>query len=230
MKLTKEGIAVIEGDEYLSKDIETQGRLDVARDFLLQFKQYIPEGGTVIDVGACLGDYTVTFAEFVGPKGSVYAFEPNPIVWDCLVHNIMKMPNVYCFKWALGASDGIGVMNLDLRNIGASWFSSSPVQAKGQVNISVDCIPVHRLDDWVGAKVDFIKLDAEGYEPWILDGGKATIIKYRPVMLIEIDTRALGFQGFKPEDVYMRLDALNYDFPRFEGPHGDILCVPKERA
>ena len=63
MKLTKEGVAIIEGDTYLSQDIINQGRLDVARDFLEQFRQYIPVGGIVVDVGACLGDYTATFAE-----------------------------------------------------------------------------------------------------------------------------------------------------------------------
>ena len=88
MKLTKEGIAVIEGDNYLSADIIAQGRLDVARESLLQYQQHIPVGGVVVDVGACLGDFTATFSEFVGSTGRVWAFEPNAPVFDCLMHNM----------------------------------------------------------------------------------------------------------------------------------------------
>ena len=216
MKLTKEGIAIIEGDTYLSADIERAGRLDVARETLLQYKPYIPEGGVVLDVGACLGDYTATFSEFVGPLGQVHAFEPNLEVYRCLSHNMSDYTNVILWVRALGSTAGRVGMAIDHNNIGASYLSG------------VGDISVRPLDSFNFERVDFIKIDAEGYEPYVLEGAQETLLKLRPVLLVEIDQRALGFQGFTPKDVHARLDELGYDFPRFDGAHGDILCLPKE--
>ena len=219
MLLTKEGIAVIAGDNYLSADIIAQGRLDVARDYLLQFKPYIPEGGVVLDVGACLGDYTATFSEFVGPSGKVWAFEPNPEVFECLQHNMIgRYTNVTMFREALGERIRWGSMTVDHNNVGASYLTGV-----------VSDIRVMPLDYYRFKRIDFIKIDAEGYEPWVLDGARETLLRLTPVLLVEIDQRALGFQGFTPADVHARLDALGYDFPRFDGAHGDILCLPKEK-
>lgn len=224
MKITPEGIAVIEGDSYLSADISAQGRLDVARDFLLQYKPYIPEGGVVLDVGACLGDFTATFSEFVGPEGWVHAFEPNPLVLECLIHNMRGYENVVIYDHALGDCSIYTSLMLDYRNIGASYLTGTVC---GPLPGAVRVAP---LDDYNLTRIDFIKIDAEGYEPWVLKGAAQTIRRLRPTLLVEIDQRALSFQGLTPKAVHMRLDALGYDFPRFDGAHGDILCLPKGRA
>lgn len=215
MKLTKENIAIIEGDSYLSADIERAGRLDVARDTLLQYKQYIPEGGVVIDVGACLGDYTATFSEFVGPTGQVHAFEPNPPVFACLKHNMQSYLNVTIYPVALGERQRMSSIIPDEHNIGASYLAG------------MGSISVFKLDGYDFPTIDFIKIDAEGYEPLVLEGAQETLLRLKPVLLVEIDQRALGFQGFTPKDVHARLDELGYDFPRFDGSHGDILCIHK---
>lgn len=214
MKLTKEGIAVIEGDNYLSADIEREGRLDVAREGLLQYKPYIHEGGVVLDIGACLGDYTATFSEFIGPSGWVHAFEPNPPVLDCLCHNMAGYKNVVIYDIALGECRRRTSIVLDHNNIGASYLYG----AGG--------IRVEPLDDLNFQQIDFIKIDAEGYEPLVLEGAQETLIRLKPILLVEIDTRALGFQGFNPDSVYRWLDKLGYKHDNFQGPHGDVLCVP----
>ncbi len=224
MKLTKEGIAVIEGDNYLSADIIAQGRLDVAREWLEQYHKYIPEGGVVVDVGACLGDMTATFSEMVGLAGRVYAFEPNPPVLDCLLFNMSKYKNVSIYGNALGSSQTKASFIIDHHNIGASRLV---VDGDGPIYLTtMDSIFDEHLD-----QLDFMKIDAEGCEPYILDGAQETLKRFRPVMLIEVDQRALGFQRFTPTDVHVRLEMLgDYKFQRFAGAHGDILCVPKERV
>ncbi len=229
MKLTKEGWAVIEGDTYLSNDIITQGRLDVAKDFLEQFRQYIPVGGTVVDVGASLGDYTATFADMVMINGSVFAFEPNPPVFECLNHNmygIKDRPNVFISDFGLGASTkGVGTIIFDANNVGASRIE--PL-AEGEIfmtTLNEMFLVRQRL-----RRLDFLKIDAEGWEPLILDGGRETINRFRPAMLIEVNTWPLGKMGFTAEDLFLRIEALDYTCPRFDGPYGDILCLPKEKA
>ncbi len=224
MKLTAEGIAVIEGDNYLSADIIAQKRLDVARDFLEQFRPYIPVGGVVVDVGACLGDYTATFSEMVGEDGFVFAFEPNPIAFQCLMHNMSKYPNVAYYPMALGEWPTVKArMQLDLNNIGASrltWAEAADITD----------IEVARLDDiftMLPAQLDFLKLDTEGWEPLVLDGAVETINRFRPAILLEVNTWMLAKMNFTPDAIWSRLDALNYQYERFDGPYGDILCLPR---
>lgn len=226
MKITNEGWAVIEGDNYLSQEIIDKKRLDVAKEFLEQFREYIPVGGTVIDIGASLGDYTATFSEMVGPEGKVFAFEPNPPTFECAKHNLQNYSNVQLFQVGLGAEYGAADVIPDDNNVGASRL----------VHNSGGPVTVFPLDACIldpsklCPRVDFIKIDAEGWEPLILDGAGGYIRSYRPVILIEVNTWPLGKMGFTAEDVFSRLDKLNYKFDRFDGPYGDVLCVPKERA
>lgn len=217
MKLTNEGIAVIEGDAYLSQWIIDQGRLDVARDELTKYKQYIPKGGIVFDVGASLGDTAATFSEYVGPEGRVVAFEPNPETFRCLSFNMKNYHNVELFQLGLGNRNGLVGLVIDHHNIGASRLTLSGTQ-----------INVVKMDSYFShyQVMSFLKIDAEGWEPWVLDGSRQTIERLRPVILIEVNTWPLGQLGFKPEDIWDRLSNLGYSFQRFDGPYGDVLALP----
>lgn len=236
MKITKEGIAIAEMDNCLSKDIETTGRLDVARDRLMELRPYIPEGSTVCDVGACLGDYTATFSEFVGPEGKVYAVEPNPPTLECLRYNMQRYPNVQVYGVGLGAQPGRANIERDWHNLAASQLQ---VDSAGEVEIvTLDSIS----PDW--PRLDFLKIDAEGFEPMLLDGAKATINRFRPVIYIEISGWMMGrlntynegrdaeavYRNLSVEETYKRLEALEYSFTRSERDGVDVLCLPKGRV
>ena len=60
---TKEGIHVLKNDSHLSRWIEEHGRLDIAAHEISFFAKYIPQGGVMVDAGACLGDHTETYAQ-----------------------------------------------------------------------------------------------------------------------------------------------------------------------
>ena len=232
LKITKEGIAVVEVDNYLSKDIETMGRLDVAHEILAPYQQYIPTGGTVVDVGACLGDYTATFSRFVGPEGTVYAFEPHTPALECLIYNMRSYINVYIYGVALGSQSGRANVIRDFHNLGASQLRLDP---NGIVEImTLD----HIASAWppmplpVMRRLDFLKIDCEGFDPLVLDGGRETIQRFRPVILIEISNWMLAKlnMNMTAEDIYSRLEAMDYQFTRTDGHDGDVLCLPKEKV
>ncbi len=215
MIITKEGIAVVEGDMLLSKDVEEAGRLDVAHRLVDLMKPYIPTGGVVVDVGACIGDHTITYSDWVGPTGKVYAFEPNPVAYECLRFNMESRKNVIVIPGALGAGWGRGTMKLDTYNIGAS-----------QVIYGTGKVEIFPLDTFALSRLDFIKIDAEGMEPWILDGAKDTLKRCRPVMLIEINADMLGRLGSTTEDVYQRIRSSGYTTGVFDGHNSDLVCIP----
>ncbi len=164
-------IATIEGDTHISKWAIEAGRLDHDQNTLPLLAPYIPKGGTVVDAGAFIGDHTVFYADRVGPAGQVLAFEPNFAAFECLHHNVQWMP-VTCHHAGLSDATSTAAIATDI-NAGASHLTDG----KGCALLALDSLNLQRLD--------FFKLDVEGFEVRALRGAKDTIHRCRPVMLIE---------------------------------------------
>jgi FkbM family methyltransferase len=224
IKKTDFGVFVMVDDTHLSRWVERDGRLDNAHQYLEQFHHLVPEGGTVVDCGTCIGDHTVTYASWVGPNGKVLGFEANPDVAECCALNLGIYP------WArvinVGLSDEQGVAGIEVSpNVGASKISNGV--AENIVHTKLD-----KLDNYAEEvdRCDFVKIDVEGYEAKLLDGGKSFISKYKPAILMEINQGCLFYQGYTPSDIYSRLQKLGYAWKVVDGKFGtplyDILATP----
>ncbi len=226
MKVLPFGVAVIEGDR-LSGMVEQAGTLACADAWLQGFRAYIPDGGTVVDIGAALGDHTVSYAKMVGAAGTVHAVEPYGPFLECLKHNTQHRSNVVVHDVALGAQSAVGTMVRSTdqpNNLGMTHLFSG----EGPVTVTT----LDRMAaDW--DRLDFIKIDVEGLEPAVLDGAKGVIEKFHPTMLIEVNVKALRMKGYSPADIYQRLRAFGYQCAvtrpgdTTASPEIDILCVPK---
>jgi FkbM family methyltransferase len=217
MKILDNGIAVIEGDTHISAWVEQGGRLDHDQNTLPLLSKYIPKGGTVVDIGAFIGDHTLHYANCVGPTGSVVALDPNPLAFECLAHNMATHKHVTCLN--VGASDGCHSIGIEPdANAGASHATGEGV------------IPCIALDSMYLAACHFIKMDCEGYEVKALHGAWNTIRMHKPVMLIEVNETALTRQGYTPADIFEILDECGYYYRNvypsqpMEGPQYDILA------
>jgi len=236
MRLTREGIAVVEGDSMLSQQIIDQGRLDVEPipDLIRQLDEFIPIGGAVADIGACLGDHTIAYARKVGTGGRVYAFEPNSPSLECLRYNLRQYPQVVIWGDALGSGPTTCSMIVDPHqpaNLGMATVT------KG-----LDVI-VRTLDSvsrgW--PRLDFVKIDVEGMEPEVLRGAQDTIRRHRPVIMLEVNDYALRKHGSTYADIYGLLDLWGYGIipvmdksttdhaERFAQPEIDIVAIPIDR-
>lgn len=226
MKKLSNGIAVIDGDTHISAWVQEHGTLEIAKDMLLPFKQYIPEGGTVIDVGASIGDHTVTYAEWVGLKGLVAAFEVNPRAYECLQHNTKDLPQVLPIKTGLSDVDGKVVL-VELDNAGANYLTTGKSKTK---------VPVTTLDSYEFKNVNFIKIDVEGYEVKVLEGARRTIEASRPAMLVEVNRGALERAGTSAKRLFEVLAELGYSMEitdnriPWSDPQFDIICLPIEKS
>jgi FkbM family methyltransferase len=145
----------------------------------------VPKGGVLLDIGANVGIYTLTASKVVGPDGTVIAIEPFPDIFGQLYNNI-KLNAVSDVVRArnLCMSDSTGVtkfwMNRDMPN---SFSINREGDATGLSVLSV------RLDDlmqWENiTRLDYIKIDAEGAEERILDGGQSALKRFRPIVQVE---------------------------------------------
>ncbi|MEK7507467.1 MAG: FkbM family methyltransferase [Patescibacteria group bacterium] len=140
----------------------------------------------VFDVGAAVGDTAVTFLKSF-PKATVYCFEPLPESFAALKRNIAGFgERVRCFNFALSDRNGVADFYMNA-NHDSSSFVTKP-SGVGGATIKVN---VRRLDDVIRElgieKIDFMKVDVEGWEKEFIDGGKTAFKEKIDNLFIEIN-------------------------------------------
>jgi len=223
IRQTKEGVWIIDGDTCIGKFIEESKRLDHDQYLLPKVCQYIKEGDTVIDCGALYGDHSLAYANKVGTYGTVLAFEVNPEAYECLYRNMRDVPQVKIYQVGLGEKNELLTIRQS-QNAGASFIDHDET-------ISLPTIRVNALDDMNLSRLDFFKLDVEGYELKALKGARQTLIRLRPKVLMEINKAALERNGASFKAIADFMQALGYSiedvYPEVEDmdnePQYDIL-------
>ena len=154
----------------------------------------------VLDIGANVGLHTVSFAQ-AASSGHVYAFEPVVEMAERLSQNcaLNRVENVTLVPCALGSQDETLDMAVNIAGAGlegtSSLAGSFHVEDNPQ-NYETRAVPVRRLDDVVEAlgvsgRIAFIKIDTEGFETYVLEGGTQTLKTHQPAMIVEAHSRRL---------------------------------------
>ena len=142
------------------------------------------EGDVYVDVGANVGLMAFSAAKIVGASGKVIAFEPNQDNASCFLQGVKEneFENVLLYQFALSDHRRIfnmwGSSNSEL--IEPNDYSMRPVQS-----VTGDYLLRHEL------RVNFIKLDIEGHEPFALKGLSDTLVNHEPLVLCEFNPRCL---------------------------------------
>jgi FkbM family methyltransferase len=164
----------------------------------LEFLQGRFEPGAVaLDVGANIGNHAIhlnrDFAE-------IHCFEPNPEVFRRLTDNIRsnRLANIRLHQAALGDCDDTLMFRENLEgNLGASGFVDDD-RPSGHSRILR--LPVFQADKLVRqlgiTRVDFIKIDVEGFEQRVLKGLRETIAFNRPIVSFEFHGHLAGPDDF----------------------------------
>lgn len=154
------------------------GRLD---DEISRLAEHITNRERTIDVGANMGIYSYALSKL---SRHVEAFEP---IWYCT--DLLKAcagATIRVHNVALSDHAGEAKLHIPLRECGAEFTELASLDRSGGNALSV---PLVRLDDYDFRDVGFIKIDVEGHEMAVLNGGRQTIERNRPGMLIEIEQR-----------------------------------------
>ena len=150
---------------------------------------HLDPGDGMVDVGANVGVYTLQAARRVGPKGRVYAYEPQADTFSMLkrsVHDNGFKDRVILDNCALGDEDGsASIWRHHPNNPGASIIVSSDSQ-EGTATV------LKRLDTVAfDRKIKLLKMDIEGYEPLLVAGGLKFFSEHRPIIVSEWFPRSL---------------------------------------
>lgn len=151
------------------------------------FLDHIKPGMTCVDIGACIGWFTLFFAYHIGPRGKVYSFEPREDVMKLLKKNIDMNGFASRIKLhELALADKVKQMDFYIDEVAGrdSLFQKNPAQE----TIAVKKVNVTTLDKFFrkATQIDLMKIDAENAESLILKGAKR-LFKENPQMLVTVE-------------------------------------------
>jgi len=191
---------------------------------LLMFRKHEPvtteivsktlqKGMICLDIGGNIGYYVLLESKIVENEGRVVAIEPSPENFRYLMNNLQlsKTSNVEAFNIAVGNVEG--TTNFLIYK-GAS--NSGMVIQEGQKPAwpgTIIQVPIRTIDslltDMGLKKIDFVRMDVEGYEDRVIDGMKNTLQSSKPIIQIEMHASIMGNENTKK--LLNRLQQIGYD-------------------
>lgn len=142
----------------------------------------LPKFAKILDIGSNIGNHALFFA-VCGEASEIHCFEPSPNTANNLQTNfeINQIPpeRYTIHRMAIGAKSNTGTLcNLDSMNSGATSIKQN---TDGPIRID-------SLDNIFNSEqlLDLLKIDVEGMELDVLDGGKNLIKRSKPIILIEV--------------------------------------------
>lgn len=171
----------------------------------------IKQADVIIDIGANIGITTLFFAS-LNEKAKVYAFEPHLKSFMRCKENasLNNFKNITYLNKGLGAVKGFEKLyEIRENNPGMNRI------LKENKNVPFTTITIDTLDDFTRdkniSKIDFIKIDVEGYEYEVIYGGRKTIAESKPVMLVELDDNNLREHNRSARELLLLLQELGYN-------------------
>jgi len=169
--------------DHIGLSINVWGRYEndalmAAVDFL-KSKQ-VCFSGAVLDIGANIGNHSIFFSELFE---KVYAFEPNCRTFELLKFNSQDR-KIHPYNFGLSDQNTVAEFFQSTTNVGGSHVLSSAPK-NGTASTSVNLKRLDDLDELKDSDISIIKIDVEGHESQVLNGGRDLLSKAKPVVLFE---------------------------------------------
>ncbi len=173
---------ISEDDRYING---IQGNFEI--NFQKFCAAHLKPDAIAIDIGANIGVTALILSHYL-PKGNIYAIEAGRKIFALLEENLShnQIKNVQSINIAMANQSGV-----------LNFYEDS---AYGHIAIHADkpktvSIKASSLDDLVETlkleRLDFIKIDVEGFEPQILEGAAQTLAKHQPLIYLELNSWSL---------------------------------------
>lgn len=180
-------------------------------DLVRLFSSIVKKSDCVIDVGANIGCTSILFGDLAA---KVYSFEPSTSTFNFLEKNIGSsgLKNVELINCGLGNACFETELAFSKKNRSGAFISDRVEVASGHV---CEQVKINTLDFYADKlkleKVDFIKIDVEGFEKSVVEGGLNTLKKHKPIVVVELNHWCLNvFQRICVPDFF---DFLRGVFP-----------------
>lgn len=177
------------------------------------FLDAIRPNSVVLDVGACVGYYTLLAAKR-GAK--VFAFEPDANVFKFLVENIRQnnlSERVVAVSSAVSSTTGTTTFFINDDPVLNSFFANS-----GAVKHIVE-VNTTTIDEFIDKRttLDVVKIDIEGAELGALAGMQQTLARSKELtMFVESNPDCLRSAGHSPQELITRIEGLGFHVMRID--------------
>jgi FkbM family methyltransferase len=207
---------------------------------LRELPRLVTPGTIAVDVGAHFGTYSYALAQIVGKSGLVMSVEP--IAEDAILLETaarqLHLP-IQVHRCAISSTTGTAQLTVpDLHGRQKTALASlQPSEAAAATTRRVETRTLDDLLANVDLPVSFIKIDVEGHERAVLEGGQHAVARHKPNLLIEIEGRfnktriqetfdqviAMGYRGefIDGQGIRRPLDQFNLDL--HQNPRHDVL-------
>ena len=159
--------------------------------------QFRDKSKDALDIGVYRGVYSYKLSQHFK---KIHSFEPNPLLFPYLEKNLNKIiSNIKLHNLALSNTNGVTELKLPLRsnsifqdNIEELFqLGAATMHPKNKIeNYKKVSIKMEKLDDIkIENKIGFMKIDVEGHEKNVIQGGIETVKGNKPVLLVEIEER-----------------------------------------
>ena len=181
-------------------------------------------GATFVDVGANFGTFSLLASRLVGSTGRVIAIEPQERLASFIEESnaLSGAGNCEVHRVACGKSNGEASLLIPADDSGRAGFFQG---FSGRKQHTSTTVPVTTLD-FILRDVDagtVIKIDVEGSELHVLDGGAGFISSHHPAIMIEINPWSAAASGGTPQRIVDRLVEMGYtEFSSAEAFPGTI--------
>lgn len=166
--------------------------------------RHLKPGHQVLDIGAHYGYFTLLAAHLTGTKGQVFCVEAATDTFAILKQNIQAFPFVRAIQAAVSAQNGrftffqfpalyseYNGLNVDIHRSEA-WFARFP-----PVETPVEGITLDELLTREAFEPFFIKIDVEGAEDQVMEGGFHTLQQVKPIIAMEYLAGKYSGEGHK---------------------------------
>lgn len=227
--------------EVIDSSLYFSGTFEAEAEEVLE--SLVRPGMVAVDIGANFGYHTFRMARSVGDDGQVLAIEPTTWAYDKLQRNALLNPSITNIRYAK-----VGLSDSDVGQTEIAFQSS--YRLDGRQEDVVETVRLTTLDIVVAEqalqRVDFVKLDVDGFEGRVLRGAVETLRRHHPVIFFELTPSAMTSNGDDAMTLLRWLEELGYDFqsetqeaisdvPRFcngiaDGYSINLLAVPGARV
>lgn len=175
----------------------------------------IKKGDVVLDIGGNIGQTAMMIANKTTETGKVFSFEPFPATYSKFVKNLSLNPSLEKIVSVKNCALGNAVASLSMyrgcdTNSGSNRITNA-VENKSEELVEV---PVSTADIFVNEKqiprIDFIKIDVEGFEMNVLKGAEETLRKHMPGLFVELNDKSLKDQGSSALELITFLKNIGY--------------------
>ena len=175
-----------ENDLYVGRALIDYGEYAEIEWRLLE--RYVQPSGVVLEIGANIGTHSVAIAKRLGPAGRLIAVEPQPFVFQTLCANLAlnALQNVGALNCGCGSSTT--PMSVDAIDYGAprnfGGVALRPARPGESTSVAMTTLDTLLRDH---TRADLVKIDVEGMEQDVLESGRQSIRRLKPVLYVEND-------------------------------------------